>query len=77
MYTETVDQAIIQAELTPEQAMDLIRHLAANGTTTSSIRIELRRYSNETNVYVSVANGFGTMLKAQGVGVVVPDEVTA
>lgn len=77
MYTENVDQAIIQAELTPEQAMELIRHIAANGTTTSSIRVELRRYVDETNVFVCVAGGFGIMLQAEGVGVVVSEEVTA
>lgn len=76
MYTETVDHVVIQAELTPELAMDLIRDLAAKGTEASGLRIELRRYVDETHVYLSVNGGFGTILKGQAVSVVIPEEAT-
>ena len=78
MYSETVDQIIIQAELTPEQAMELIRDIAAKGVEATGIRIEMRRYSDDdASLFISVNNGFGTMLKVNAAAVVVPEEVTA
>ena len=78
MYSETVDQIIIQAELTPEQAMELIRDIAAKGVEATGIRIEMRRYSDDdASLFISVNNGFGTMLKVNAAAAVISDEVNA
>ena len=79
MYSENIDQVIIQAELTPQQAMELIRDIAATGIESTGIRIEMRRYSDDdASLFISVNNGFGTILKVNAAAVVTPDEaVTA
>ena len=72
MNMQTTRKSYTRATLTPEDAMKLIQHIAAYGTEALHLDVHVTRYgtgdkrisgSSDTNMHISVNNGFGITLK--------------
>ena len=72
MEMQNTRRSFTRATLTPEDAMKLIQHIAAYGTESLHLDVHVTRYgagdkrisgASDTNMHISVNNGFGITLK--------------
>ena len=72
-FHDKIRAARINARFTPQESMDLIRHLAAYGTESIELQIEVRRYSDDNcAMMISVNNSIGVHLTVHNATVTLP-----